>query len=150
MLSDVVQLINWTWGSSVQAASYRKDSLSSPVALLYMMSSTSNNSKPCTPSASSEKFTGELHPDNSTEPLETQPEHQAGERDLGVEEKSKGVVGRSQAGGDDGTEYPKAGKLALIVIALCLSVFCVALDNTIISTAIPRITDQFHAVRVSL
>ena len=37
-------------------------------------------------------------------------------------------------------------KLALITIALCLSVFCMALDNTIISTAIPRITDEFKAI----
>lgn len=47
---------------------------------------------------------------------------------------------------DDGIEYPKKMKLALITIALCLSVFCMALDNTIISTAIPRITDEFHAI----
>lgn len=47
---------------------------------------------------------------------------------------------------DDGIEYPKAMKLTLITIALCLSVFCMALDNTIISTAIPRITDEFKAI----
>lgn len=47
---------------------------------------------------------------------------------------------------DDGVEYPKAMKLTLITIALCLSVFCMALDNTIISTAIPRITDEFKAI----
>ncbi|KAK4546220.1 hypothetical protein LTR36_002357 [Oleoguttula mirabilis] len=47
---------------------------------------------------------------------------------------------------EDGIEYPKAMKLTLITIALCLSVFCMALDNTIISTAIPRITDEFHAI----
>ncbi|KGQ11761.1 Putative HC-toxin efflux carrier TOXA [Beauveria bassiana D1-5] len=45
---------------------------------------------------------------------------------------------------DDGVEYPVAWKLGLITIALCLSVFCVALDNTIIATAIPRITDEFR------
>jgi MFS family permease len=31
-------------------------------------------------------------------------------------------------------------------IALCLSVFCMALDNTILATAIPRITDQFKSL----
>jgi MFS family permease len=31
-------------------------------------------------------------------------------------------------------------------IALCLSVFCMALDNTILATAIPRITDQFNSL----
>ncbi|KAF4309844.1 putative mfs transporter protein [Botryosphaeria dothidea] len=49
-----------------------------------------------------------------------------------------------QPDGED--EYPKSWKLAFITIALCLSVFCMALDNTIISTAIPRITDQFKAL----
>ena len=44
------------------------------------------------------------------------------------------------------TDYPTGAKLTLITIALCLSVFCMALDNTIISTAIPRITDQFKAI----
>lgn len=42
--------------------------------------------------------------------------------------------------------YPGGLELTLIMIALCLSVFCVALDNTIISTAIPKITDQFHSL----
>lgn len=48
--------------------------------------------------------------------------------------------------GEDLIEYPRAAKLAVITLALCLSVFCMALDNTIIATAIPRITDQFHSV----
>ncbi|TWU71389.1 hypothetical protein ED733_002254 [Metarhizium rileyi] len=43
-------------------------------------------------------------------------------------------------------EYPARWRLGLITIALCLSVFCMALDNTIIATAIPRITDQFQAI----
>ncbi|KAK8915416.1 hypothetical protein H634G_07573 [Metarhizium anisopliae BRIP 53293] len=47
---------------------------------------------------------------------------------------------------EDESEYPARWRLGLITIALCLSVFCMALDNTIIATAIPRITDQFHAI----
>ena len=39
---------------------------------------------------------------------------------------------------------PIGPKLTLITISLMLAVFCVALDNTIIAVAIPRITDQFH------
>lgn len=34
----------------------------------------------------------------------------------------------------------------LILIALSLSLFCVGLDNIIIATAIPAITDEFHAI----
>ncbi|KAJ7197032.1 MFS transporter [Mycena pura] len=41
---------------------------------------------------------------------------------------------------------PKGLQLALITVALCLSVFLVALDNTIIATAIPKITDQFQSL----
>ncbi|KAF2797657.1 MFS general substrate transporter [Melanomma pulvis-pyrius CBS 109.77] len=47
---------------------------------------------------------------------------------------------------EENFEYPKSWKLAIITIALALSVFCMALDNTIIATAIPRITDQFKAL----
>ncbi|KGO46934.1 Major facilitator superfamily domain, general substrate transporter [Penicillium expansum] len=47
---------------------------------------------------------------------------------------------------EDEEEYPNAWKLTLISIALCLCVFCVALDNTIIATAIPKITDQFNSL----
>jgi MFS family permease len=47
---------------------------------------------------------------------------------------------------EDEAIYPKGWKLGLITIALCLSVFCMALDNTIIATAIPKITDKFHAL----
>ncbi|KAH8634126.1 MFS general substrate transporter [Alternaria alternata] len=47
---------------------------------------------------------------------------------------------------DDNFEYPTKWKLTAITLALCLSVFCMALDNTIIATAIPRITDQFKAL----
>ncbi|KAI1153166.1 major facilitator superfamily domain-containing protein [Nemania diffusa] len=37
--------------------------------------------------------------------------------------------------------------LGITLLALCIATFCVALDNTIISTAIPAITDEFHALQ---
>ncbi|KAJ5097754.1 MFS transporter [Penicillium angulare] len=43
-------------------------------------------------------------------------------------------------------DYPSGLKLAFIFVALCLTVFLVALDQTIIATAIPTITSQFHSV----
>ncbi|KAI8627999.1 MFS general substrate transporter [Xylariaceae sp. FL1651] len=46
----------------------------------------------------------------------------------------------------DGTEYPSGAKLILISVALCLSVFLIALDNSIIATAIPAITNAFHSL----
>jgi hypothetical protein len=48
--------------------------------------------------------------------------------------------------GDGSLEYPQGLKLAIIIAALCLAVFLVALDQTIVSTAIPKITDSFHSV----
>ncbi|KAL8720385.1 MAG: hypothetical protein Q9225_002737 [Loekoesia sp. 1 TL-2023] len=46
----------------------------------------------------------------------------------------------------DEPEYPSGAKLAIITLALCLSVLLMALDNTIIATAIPRITDHFSSL----
>ena len=37
----------------------------------------------------------------------------------------------------------KGLRLVITLVGLCFAVFCVALDNTIIATAIPYITDQF-------
>lgn len=43
--------------------------------------------------------------------------------------------------------YPTGLKFGMILFALFISLFCVALDSTIIATAIPKITDQFHALQ---
>ncbi|KAL8998606.1 MAG: hypothetical protein Q9169_002357 [Polycauliona sp. 2 TL-2023] len=45
-----------------------------------------------------------------------------------------------------GMVYPKGLRLTGILFALIISVFLVALDMTIVATAIPRITDQFHSL----
>ena len=42
--------------------------------------------------------------------------------------------------------YPTTPRLMLILTSCALSVFLVALDNTIISTAIPRITNEFRSL----
>jgi len=44
-------------------------------------------------------------------------------------------------------DYPHGIKLALILFSLCCAVFLVALDQTIIATAIPKITDEFNSIR---
>lgn len=41
---------------------------------------------------------------------------------------------------------PSKLRVTLLITALCLAVFCQALDNTIIATAIPRITDEFNSL----
>ncbi|ESZ92470.1 hypothetical protein SBOR_7133 [Sclerotinia borealis F-4128] len=42
-------------------------------------------------------------------------------------------------------QYPEGLKLITIILALCFAVFLVALDQTIISTAIPKMTDHFQS-----
>jgi hypothetical protein len=41
--------------------------------------------------------------------------------------------------------YPAGIKLAMILLSIYLSVFLVALDRTIIATALPQITDKFQS-----
>jgi MFS family permease len=48
--------------------------------------------------------------------------------------------------GEVEAEYPSAVALIFIVVALVLAVFLFALDMTIVATAIPRITDEFHSL----
>lgn len=71
------------------------------------------------------------------------------------QESSEGVEVQNEKDGADGVVaspeedemvYPGGLKLGLISLALCLSVFLVALDNTIIATAIPKITDHFDSL----
>ncbi|KAJ6029823.1 hypothetical protein N7499_012236 [Penicillium canescens] len=47
---------------------------------------------------------------------------------------------------DEKQEYPPTSKLAPILIGLCFQSFCIALDNTILSTAVPKITEQFNSI----
>ncbi|KAF2470168.1 major facilitator superfamily transporter [Lindgomyces ingoldianus] len=47
---------------------------------------------------------------------------------------------------EDTTEYPTGVKLYTIVACLFAPVFLVALDRTIIGTAVPKITDEFHSI----
>ncbi|PSS25083.1 hypothetical protein M430DRAFT_96323 [Amorphotheca resinae ATCC 22711] len=47
---------------------------------------------------------------------------------------------------DDGVEYLTGLKLAVVVASVALSCFLMLLDNLIVSTAIPRITDRFHSL----
>lgn len=41
--------------------------------------------------------------------------------------------------------YPQGLKLVSVLLSIYLSVFLVALDRTIIATALPRITDEFNS-----
>ncbi|KAF2474665.1 MFS general substrate transporter [Lindgomyces ingoldianus] len=93
---------------------------------------------------SKEKETVEsVMPSTAPSMREKSPEVQgeATENEKASEHKPEGSTSE-----EEDFEYPKAWKLAIITIALCLSVFCMALVHTIIATAIPKITDQFKAL----
>ncbi|AEO56525.1 hypothetical protein MYCTH_2059428 [Thermothelomyces thermophilus ATCC 42464] len=49
-------------------------------------------------------------------------------------------------GGEEEMEYPTGLPFVFIIIALVLSIFLVSLDMTIVATAIPKITDEFHGL----
>ena len=75
--------------------------------------------------------TGEKEPTTGTK-----AERVATENDDGAENLSRIAT----------ADYPRGLKLAFIVVALVLSIFLVSLDMTIVATAIPRITDEFHSL----
>lgn len=47
---------------------------------------------------------------------------------------------------EEGTVYPSCIRLYFVPFAAGLSIFLVSLDTTIVSTAFPRITNQFGSV----
>ncbi|KAI0533591.1 major facilitator superfamily transporter [Xylaria digitata] len=79
-------------------------------------------------------------------------------QDISANEKRPAYDGANDGGArDDGhqsgdetaqdtEEYPRGLKLIVILLALILGIFLVSLDNTIIATAIPKITDEFHSL----
>ncbi|KAF1815159.1 MFS transporter [Eremomyces bilateralis CBS 781.70] len=82
----------------------------------------------------------ESGPDTSAPPTAVVPSKDTAEVEV------KGDVAENALPSDDEVEYPTSWKLGLITIALCLAVFCMALDNTIIATAIPKITTDFSSL----
>jgi MFS family permease len=56
------------------------------------------------------------------------------------------TTGGSPKDGPPDTEYPPQRTVVLVMVAIFLSAFLVALDRTIIATAIPKITDAFHSL----
>ncbi|KAL9613423.1 MAG: hypothetical protein Q9167_002021 [Letrouitia subvulpina] len=64
-------------------------------------------------------------------------------------DNEKGPVDAGKKDGEteeDESQYPSTKIVAVVMIALYLAMFLVALDRTIISTAVPRITDEFNSL----
>ncbi|KAI4273548.1 MAG: hypothetical protein L6R38_006318 [Xanthoria sp. 2 TBL-2021] len=60
------------------------------------------------------------------------------EGDIDVEKKDKRE--------EDESQYPSTKIVAIVMLALYLAMYLVALDRTIISTAVPTITDEFNSL----
>jgi EmrB/QacA subfamily drug resistance transporter len=91
-------------------------------------------------SASSQAMDGDEKPVISDANTGLGSEDEKDETALEKEEEAEEATEQDQA------DYPSGMKLAIIISALALAVFLMALDNTIIATAIPRITDQFKSL----
>lgn len=63
-------------------------------------------------------------------------------RQIDCEEAS----GEEASGSTERPQYPPTSQIIFIVLAIYLAAFLVALDQTIIGVAIPKITDQFKSV----
>jgi len=69
-----------------------------------------------------------------------EPDRGSVEEDGAANEEQKGTEQLQEEG------YPGSVALAFIVVALVLSIFLIALDMTIIATAIPQITTEFNSL----
>jgi MFS family permease len=85
----------------------------------------------------------------------TTPDLMAEEKEQHQSEKSveeqEAITPENEAASSDNApaeEYPKGSRLVPIVLALVCSVFLVALDLTIVGTAIPKITDEFDGLNM--
>lgn len=67
-------------------------------------------------------------------------------RSLSASSDDKQLEAQNPVAKEDETQYPKGFRLGAILFALIISIFLVALDMTIVATAIPRITAQFHSL----
>jgi hypothetical protein len=61
-------------------------------------------------------------------------------------EQQAGSISNNNVAGEE-PQYPGAAKLTLIISSLCLAIFLVALDQTIIAPALGAITAKFQSVK---
>ena len=83
----------------------------------------------------------------STSALSTPPEV-ASEKESGENATKDSNESPEKPVPDDATpgEYPSGLRLIFIIVALVLGIFLVSLDLTIVATAIPKITSEFHGL----
>jgi len=68
------------------------------------------------------------------------------EKHMGTTDESRAEALKRTETRESQIEYPQGPKLLVIILCLYMSMFLIALDRTIIATAIPRITDTFNSI----
>ena len=112
---------------------------------------TAQSSQEASASSSVTDLSKPPHPDPISDPISEKGIMEAEDTPARAESESKpeldGMDTLTRELSRIGTaDYPSAFPLAMIVVALVCSIFLVALDMTIVATAIPKITDQFHSL----
>ncbi|KAF8866985.1 MFS general substrate transporter [Acephala macrosclerotiorum] len=79
--------------------------------------------------------------------MEEKPSNDAEPQSIATEvDVENAVAARTGAQHEAEDEFPSGVKVLIIMLAVWLSMFLVALDRTILGTAIPKITDDFHSI----
>lgn len=101
---------------------------------------TASNNVPSSPSRST-PTTSSSSPDRGSPDLDAKKK----KKSRGLPSPTSGPPAGGPQGPDD-LYRPKTLKFWLILVANFLAMFLVALDRTIVATAIPQITDDFHSL----
>ncbi|KAF2459974.1 MFS multidrug transporter-like protein [Lineolata rhizophorae] len=79
-------------------------------------------------------------------PAEQSASEQQFSQDASPQDVTPGnATGEARAGGEESKPTRSRAKVALIMLSLCTAVFLAALDVTIITTALPTISEHFHS-----
>ncbi|USP74136.1 hypothetical protein yc1106_01410 [Curvularia clavata] len=105
------------------------------------------DSKPATTGSSED---AQAQQDEPRESKDTTPREDVPNDEVEGEKNGLEVVGKEASDGEtepeDESKYLSGFKLAILSVGLCLTTFVIALDNTIIATAIPKITTVFNSL----
>jgi len=99
---------------------------------------------PSSPATRDVKDAGDASPSSSADDVEKLAQDQP--QGLSPPQDDKGASPAAVQASPEPFQYPPFREALLIILALYLAIFLVALDRTIISTAIPRMTDDFHTL----
>ncbi|KAI1368316.1 major facilitator superfamily domain-containing protein [Xylaria arbuscula] len=104
---------------------------------------TSASGVACDQHIDAEKRSADTTPAFSTEDFEETAQNQNSTEDnIGDGDLVRGSIETEV----ETREYPSTWKAFLLTVGLCLVTFATAVDNTIIATAIPSITEEFHSL----